>query len=188
MLAKHSKIIHTILIIICLKSISDRFIPKTFAVIYKALYTHILNNKLMAAEITWDFFHPYFYLLLNKYKTCKLGKITFNESLGKLSANFELFGKNLTQADIKLQVFTFIDEMCGLFVYKLDPQVYFTTSVNLEIIKPIYGNSYNIQLNLVLDEERKKIIQIKLYEDKNLKIEGIAIFKKPKTNIPMAKF
>jgi hypothetical protein len=149
----------------------------------------------MTKIITWDFFHPYFYLLLNKYKTCELGTIKYNESEGKLNADFCVkenpeCGNQISLSDITIQLFTFIDEMCGLFVYKLDEQTHFTTTINLEIINPIKidDRKFHIVLNLLTNSERKKKIGFRCYNKQALAIEGYSIFKKPKKDIPMAKF
>jgi hypothetical protein len=41
----------------------------------------------------------------------------------------------------------------------------------------------------MLNDNKKKIIQIKVFDSKgDLVIEGISVFKKPKGNIRMAKF
>jgi hypothetical protein len=144
----------------------------------------------MSQQITWDFFHPYFYLLLNKYNTCKLGTITFDKVLGKLTADFYLSSdQDYTTTDMNIQLFTFIDELCGLFVYKLDPQFHFTTSLNLDIVQTVKDSKFNVLLSLILNDSKKKIIQIKVYgSNGSLVAEGISVFKKPRGDIPMAKF
>jgi hypothetical protein len=146
-------------------------------------------NKMTKEIITWDFFHPFFYLLLNKYNTCKLGKIELNSTANTMTAEFNITTTTHTKANIKFQLFTFIDEMCGLFVYKLDNEFHFTTTINLDFIKDIENETkFHMKLNLTHNEARKKIIQFKVFANENLLIKGISIFKKPKNILPMAKF
>ncbi len=142
-------------------------------------------------EITWDYFHPFFWIILNEKKIAKIEKIYWNKDNLSLYSTFSVDNDKINSDELNIIIYNYIDEMSGLLVSQIDPALYFTTKLTIDIItnKP---NNKNIiidgKFNVVENHSTKKKIIYNLYTNNSLMYQGHLSFKKPKKDLPMAKF
>lgn len=171
-----------------------------------------LKDNFKMEEIKWDFFHPFYTIMMKKYQLFQMKEIYFDKANRCLLSLFNINNKDMSKADLIITLYNFLDEICGLFVYKFDENVYFTTQIALENITALdlHPNEEIDKLNkqnyvkflclLSLTEmskdRRKIVIKFNLYkidenEERikfNLILAGMSKFQRPRINLQMAKF
>jgi hypothetical protein len=194
------------------KVVSD--LTDTFNFEYENLseFNKVILNKLSSSEnIKWEFFHPFFYIILNKYKHCRMGDAYYDKINNIVISHFEIKNiSGMTVVDTMSMVYSYIDELCGLFVYMLDENFFVTTGISIESTNNNIGNydeneilnfvcmvnvleikqvtntnkKISLRFNFYHVEENRNIKNMKL----NLLLSGTSAFQRPKMNVPMSKF
>lgn len=159
------------------------------------------NNKY--ERIIFDYFHPFFSLMLDKYDICRIQKTYYDKNYKEM---ISLFSVDIAVDPVEMVgiVYAFLDEICGLFVGVLDPQFFLTTKIELNISEfnykthiPISPISFVAVLKLKESslDGRKLRIEFKFYEVEDesktslkLLLVGESSFQKPKLQKVMTKF
>jgi hypothetical protein len=112
-------------------------------------------------EVKWEFFHPFFYIMMNKYKICKMGSgftnaknneinllvknakedknnlsiITPSKDKRNIISSLKIYKgiKPFSKVELMTIFYCYIDELCGSFLFHLDEN--FSLTASLEITK-----------------------------------------------------
>lgn len=160
-----------------------------------------IKNEFNVKEIFFTFFHPYYYLLRHKYDLCELKNIYFDKENFNMISWFVVKNKEKTFSDLMSYLYCYIDEMCGIFIYKIDHNFFLTTQIECQ---NKFGNKFldinKDEMNFVcvvsliedIGNKKKMIMKYNLYIIQNGQIDlcfqGSSKFQKPKNNLPMAHF
>jgi hypothetical protein len=110
-------------------------------------------------EVKWEFFHPFFYIMMNKYKICKMGSgftnaqnneinllvknakedknnlsiITPSKDKRNIISSLKIYKgiKSFSKVELMTIFYCYIDELCGSFLFHLDEN--FSLTASLEI-------------------------------------------------------
>jgi hypothetical protein len=154
----------------------------------------------------WDFFHPFFSIMIDKYNLCRMEDTYFNLIDKSLISKVFFKSRNLKEVDLMTVIYNYIDEINGLFVYSMDKDLFFTISIECEESKicPLSELMSNQQeelcfvsilsLSELTAHGRKILIKYKMFLVNNENLidkpifSGTTRFQKPKKQLRMAKF
>ena len=151
-------------------------------------------KKYYLSKQEFKFFHPFFVLMIHKYKFITLNSLYINNEICTCS-----FSINKVDEKGLFPIFlTICDEMCGILSFKNYKTVSFTTEINVT-----EGNFSCISSNEQFPKEflietmidnkaslKSKIkINFKIMDSKLINIfEGYSFFKSAKLSLPNSKF
>ena len=141
--------------------------------------------------LTYNFCHPFLFLLINREKVCSFDNICISKKLQLIESEFSIKTQNLTSFDINSIIYNFIDELCGILVYELDQSMYMTTNMILSEMKVSEEDfmKLSFQGKVVVWKEKTIKLKFAVKQREEIVTEGEASFYKiEKMRIPQARF
>lgn len=78
-----------------------------------------------------NFFHPFYFIMMNKYKLFNTNHNFFDKSENSVISIFQINRNKMTVTELFTYLYSIIDEFCGLLIYLFDNKAYLTTKINI---------------------------------------------------------
>lgn len=115
---------------------------------FESLENFINNIKQGRKKVTFDFFHPFFSIIMKQYKLLRMSDMYFDKYAKSMVSLFHIKNTEFSLMELIVLFYVYIDEICGLFVYLLDQNFFLTTQIeimNSEDVKQTSSNKEKLK-------------------------------------------